>query len=267
MAERSTDRLLGLSCDSDALWEVFHENSKNPRQLLKLNERSGAQVQVEMQKFHESLPFPGYPCIALPVVLPELECSLDRALTLRQSTRNLTPRVLGFAELTLILHHAYGMVRDNTYVPFPPRTRAVPSAGALYPLEVFFYAATVAELTPGLYHYSPKEHCLHLLRPLSAARVWEATLYPDFVRGAALCVFVTAVFERSTWKYGSRGYRYALIEAGGAAQNIALVAVALDLGCFNLGGYVDREIDDLLGLDGVTHSTLHMLCVGGHAPQ
>jgi SagB-type dehydrogenase family enzyme len=262
MAERSSDELLGLARDSDAIWEIFHESSKNFRQLLNLSERSGSAVQAEMQKFHESLPFPGYASIALPP-LPELECSLDRALTLRQSTRNLTPRVIRLEELTLILHHAYGMVRENTYVPFPPRTRAVPSAGALYPLEIYFYAATVADLAPGLYHFSSKEHCLHLLRPLEAACVWEATLYPDFARGAALSLFVTALFERSTWKYGSRGYRYALIEAGAVAQNIALVAAALDLGCFNLGGYIDREIDELLELDGVTHSTLHMLCVGG----
>ena len=266
MAERSTDELLGFARDSDPIWELFHENSKNRRQLLELNARSSADIQTEMQKFHESLPFPGYPNIALPVP-GALDYPLERAIAARESTRELSPRQITLQELTLILHHAYGMQRENSYVPFPPRTRAVPSAGALYPLEIFFYAATVPELTPGLYHYSPKEHCLHLLRALPAARIWEATLYPEFVRGAALSVFVTALFERSTWKYGARGYRYALIEAGAVAQNLGLVAAALDLGCFNLGGYVDGEIDELLGLDGVTHATVHMLCIGGRASR
>lgn len=73
---------------------------------------------------------------------------------------------------------------------------------------------------------------------------------------------VDAVFERSTFKYGDRGYRYALLEAGHVAQNLNLAATALNYGCVNIGGFFDRKIDQFLGLDGLTHSTIYMMLIG-----
>jgi SagB-type dehydrogenase family enzyme len=261
LPEQSLADLLGVKSPSDNLWEVFHENSKNWRAALR--ERSGSEVQSAMKHFHESLPYTGYPVVELPGTSCKLDTSLGQAILARESVRDLVPRVVQFEELATLLHYSYGMLRDNTFVPFPPRTRAVASGGALYPLELYVHAARVAGLSPALYHYSPKEHCLHQLRATDSALVSCATLYPDLVRSASLTLFVTAVFQRSTWKYGERGYRYALIEAGSVAQNVGLIAAALGLGCFGLGGYVDREVDDLLTLDGVTQSTVHMLCIGG----
>lgn len=77
-----------------------------------------------------------------------------------------------------------------------------------------------------------------------------------------MIVFITAIFERSVFKYGDRGYRFIFLEAGHVAQNMNLVCAALGLGCVNIGGFFDREIDDLLDLDGITHSTLYMLALG-----
>ena len=85
---------------------------------------------------------------------------------------------------------------------------------------------------------------------------------PDIAYGASLIVFITSIFERSIFKYGDRGYRFILLEAGHVAQNINLVSNALGLGSVNIGGYFDREIDDLLGLDGVAHSTIYMIAIG-----
>ena len=75
--------------------------------------------------------------------------------------------------------------------------------------------------------------------------------------------FMTAMFERTVFKYGDRGYRFTFLEAGHVAQNMSLVATALGLGCVNIGGFYDREIDEFLGIDGLTHSTLYMLAIGG----
>jgi SagB-type dehydrogenase family enzyme len=86
---------------------------------------------------------------------------------------------------------------------------------------------------------------------------------PELAQGASLIIFLTAIFERSIFKYKERGYRYILLEAGHVAQNLNLVANAFGLGCVNIGGYFDREIDDLLDLDGVTHSTIYMIAIGG----
>jgi SagB-type dehydrogenase family enzyme len=73
---------------------------------------------------------------------------------------------------------------------------------------------------------------------------------------------VTALFGRSTFKYGPRGYRFVLLEAGHVAQNINLTASALKLGSLNLGGFIDRETDAFLHLDGVSHSTVYSIAVG-----
>jgi SagB-type dehydrogenase family enzyme len=83
-----------------------------------------------------------------------------------------------------------------------------------------------------------------------------------WTRVSSLIILITAVFERSTIKYGDRGYRFALLEAGHVAQNINLVANALGLGSINLGGYFDRRADDFLGIDGLTHSTIYMAGIG-----
>lgn len=265
MAERSVQEIVGIGSDAERLWEVFHENSKNSRAALATSSLSTESLLLQMQSFHESLPYPERLRVPLPEQRLSLDTSLDRAILARHSTRQFVPRTLTFAEISTILHYAYGMTRDNGYGPYPPCTRAVPSAGALYPLEVYFRSSHVEGLAPGIYHYNPKENALDALGA-SEQSLAASTIYPDFVESAAVTLFITAVFERTTWKYGDRGYRYALFEAGHVAQNAALVAAALGLGCFSLGGFIDREIDDLLGLDGVTHSTLCMLCLGGHAP-
>jgi SagB-type dehydrogenase family enzyme len=89
----------------------------------------------------------------------------------------------------------------------------------------------------------------------------------DIGQNASLIVFITAVFERSVFKYGDRGYRFIFLEAGHVAQNINLVATALGLGSVNIGGFFDREIDEFLDLDGVTHSTIYMVAIGGTTNQ
>ena len=77
-----------------------------------------------------------------------------------------------------------------------------------------------------------------------------------------MIVFITAVFERSVFKYGDRGYRFVLLEAGHVAQNINLAVTALGLGCVNIGGFFDRDIDEFLGIDGLTHSSVYLMAIG-----
>jgi SagB-type dehydrogenase family enzyme len=80
-------------------------------------------------------------------------------------------------------------------------------------------------------------------------------------------VFITALFQRSTFKYGPRGYRFAFLEAGHVAQNINLASTAMGLGSVNICGYFDREIDELLGIDGLKHSTIYMIGIGKNSPE
>ena len=73
----------------------------------------------------------------------------------------------------------------------------------------------------------------------------------------------TAVFVRSRFKYGQRGYRFVLLEAGHVAQNVALTAAALALPMLPYGGFYDLRLDELVGADGLDECTVHLLLVGG----
>ena len=87
-------------------------------------------------------------------------------------------------------------------------------------------------------------------------------MQPDVIESAAAVILITAVFQRTTFKYGERGYRFALIEAGHVAQNIDLIAGALRLPAANLGGFFDREVEALLDVDGVEQSLVYAVAVG-----
>jgi SagB-type dehydrogenase family enzyme len=139
----------------------------------------------------------------------------------------------------------------------------VPSAGALYPLEIFFHSIESESVKAGLYHYNPIENRLRLVRGGDAtADISKAMVQPDIAPRASVIIFITAVFERTVFKYADRGYRFIFLEAGHVAQNMDLVSQALGLGCVNIGGYFDREVDDFLGIDGLTHSTIYMMAIG-----
>jgi SagB-type dehydrogenase family enzyme len=77
----------------------------------------------------------------------------------------------------------------------------------------------------------------------------------------------TSVFMRSMCKYGARGYRFALLEAGHQAENICLMAVQLGLGSLCIGGFHDTSVNDILGIDGRLHAALYCVAVGTASSQ
>lgn len=251
--------------NEDHIWELFHENSK----LGQYHQAPADQeVLARMNELHESLPYEGYPVVDLPRSRTTLDINLGRAIINRVSALKMSPSPLTLEQLGTLLHYAYGVTRDNKGTKFPRAFRVVPSGGALYPLEVYFHSAHIVGLEAGLYHYNPSRNNLRLLQKGDAnQRISEAMTQPNIpiALGASLIIFITAIFERSVFKYGERGYRFVLLEAGHVAQNINLVSHALGLGCLNIGGFFDRQIDDLLCLDGVTHSTVYLVVIGKNA--
>ncbi|MGD9725981.1 MAG: SagB/ThcOx family dehydrogenase [Nitrospiraceae bacterium] len=252
-----------LTCDpicEESPWEIFHENSKLGRHFSAL---STEEVLEQVKKLHESLPFEGYPLIKLPRALARINVPLDEAIMARSSGREMVLSKLSLKELTTLLHYAYGIRRTGKRTSYPRPFRVVPSGGGLYPLEIFFHCAQVAGLQAGLYHYNPnRHHCRFLRSGDETGRLAQATAYPAFMSKANIIIFISALFQRSTFKYGDRGYRFTLLEAGHVAQNINLVSSALDLASVNIGGYFDAEIDEFLDLDGLLHSTVYMIAVG-----
>lgn len=190
---------------------------------------------------------------------------LGAAITNRVSIRNLRPTTLALGDLAALLHHAYGVTRSNAGTDMPRSFRAAPSGGALYPLEIYVHTKHVAGLDPGLHHFSVLSNELRQVRAGDLSpRIYDALVFfqSHLAYNATALFFLTAVFERSTFKYGARGYRFILLEAGHVAQNLCLAATALGLGSLNIGGYYDDKVDDLLGLDGLTQSTVYMVAIG-----
>jgi SagB-type dehydrogenase family enzyme len=178
-------------------------------------------------------------------VAPSLDgsVSIEHCIRERRSIRGFRDRALTTDQLGQLLWAAQGITA-------PDGKRSVPSAGALYPLELYVACGNVASLSPGVYRYAPAYHELLLiahghprdmLAHAARGQVWIAT--------APAVICVAAVFERTTVKYGSRGRGYVYIEAGHAAESLMLQAVALGLGTTMVGAFGDDEVKRLLHLE------------------
>lgn len=196
-----------------------------------------------------SAPDPG---AATPLPTPRLsgEMSLEGALAQRRSVRTFGEKALTDAEIGQLLWAAQGITRPQGY-------RTAPSAGALYPLEL--YVATAS----GVYHYTPDGHLLGAIQDGDAREaIFRAALNQEPVRDAPAVFAITAVYERTAAKYGAeRGQRYVHLEAGHAAQNLLLQAVALGLGAVPIGAFDDEGVQDALGLP-PDHMPLYLIPVG-----
>jgi SagB-type dehydrogenase family enzyme len=195
-----------------------------------------------------------------------LERPLGEALRTRASGRDFAPKPLP-AELAGRLLHASAGVRalrevEQRWIP----ARPYPSAGALYPVELYVAAQAVEDVPDGVHHYDPRAHELELRRAgRFGAALAEVTIAQAMLAAAPLVVALTAVPERSTWKYGERGWRYAWLEAGHVAANLCLVAEALGLAAVEVGGFFDDELDALLALP-AGELTMLLVAVGRPAP-
>jgi SagB-type dehydrogenase family enzyme len=185
-----------------------------------------------------------------------------RHIWARRSCPAFDPGAVPLADLAEVVRAACGLTGEPPAWPAPP-TRAVPSAGACYPLELYVAAAAVAGAEPGLYHYNVLDHALEVVR-LGAFRSELRHLFLDQPRvaDAAAVLLFAAVFRRTAARYGARGYRYVMFEAGHAAQNACLVAGSLGLGSLCLGGFHDARLNRFLGLDGVSEAALYGVAVG-----
>lgn len=259
MYDRILDVLTPDIGGDDELWRTYHENSKTERYH---RPPPNAVVRARMEQMSPTLDYLGYPAIDLPPPAP-LEMTVGDAIRARQTCRDMTECPVTLADLSALLFAAYGETRDDA-IPDQPRSfRTIPSGGALYPLDLYVHSARIEGLAAGLYHYNPSRHGLaQVIRGDLTHRLSGAMVQSDMPLNAAAQVFVTGFFERSAFKYAERSYRFVLIEAGHLMQNFCLAATALGYGTTCVGGYFDREIDAILGLDGIRRSTVYMGVLG-----
>jgi SagB-type dehydrogenase family enzyme len=183
------------------------------------------------------------PSVTLPEPRRDSAYSLERAFAERRSVREFERAPLALAELAQLAWAAQGERG-------PGERRTAPSAGALYPLELFVVAGNVRDLAAGVHRYQPDRHRLVLVaegdrRRALAGPAWGQTWIAD----APAILLIAGIERRTTGKYGSRGVRYVHMEAGHAAQNVLLQAVALGLGATVVGAFSDAAVRDAAGLE------------------
>jgi SagB-type dehydrogenase family enzyme len=189
-----------------------------------------------MEQATPAIPAPG--AIALPAPRTDSETSLEAALLGRRSVRSYRDEPLTLADVAQLLWAAQGITEPTRGL------RTAPSAGALYPLDVYVVAAKVEGLAAGVYRYHPGTHSL---TPVKDGDQRDA-LEEATARQAPVVLVISAVYERTTVKYGERGIRYVHMEAGHAAENALLQAVALGLGAVVMGAIDDDAVRQATGM-------------------
>lgn len=181
--------------------------------------------------------------VALPAPRRESGCAVEQALRDRRSVRAFgMGGVLTQEELSQLLWAAQG-------VTSPEGLRTAPSAGALYPLELYVATGRVRELSAGLYHYVPADHRLLTTMSVDVRAELAAAAYgQSWVGHAAVVIVFAAAAKRTTRKYGHRGLRYTHIEVGHAAQNVLLQAGSLGLVGTPVGAFDDERVAATLNL-------------------
>jgi len=198
--------------------------------FLQANEKNQSQKENGSETI--TLPDPDY----------DGEYSIEQTLLRRRSIRSYSDEPLSLAEISQLLWAAQGITNRQGY-------RTAPSAGALYPLEVYLVAGNVNDLLDGIYHYVPRGHKLEkVVKGDKRVELWAASLRQDCVAEGAAVIVLSAVYKRTTWKYGKRGNQYVHIEVGHAAENVFLQAVALDLGAVIIGAFYDDKVQKVINM-------------------
>jgi len=173
--------------------------------------------------------------------------SLEIVLNQRRSVRFFCNESLTITQLSQILWAAQGVTHANGF-------RTAPSAGALYPLDIYIIVSQVKDIKEGIYHYIPDSH---KLSPIQIGHFREAlylaTYKQKWVLQSPINLVICGVFQKTTQKYGKRGYQYVYMEAGHVAQNIYLQTYALQLGTVEIGAFNDQDVMDILHIDASSH--------------
>lgn len=238
--------------------KIFHQSSKN-------HLKGHPPISPDPNKWPEEWKTTYYktytrlPKIALADTQPRAD--FFEVVRNRESRRDFTRKPITKEELSLLLNYSCGITGklDETR-----SRRAQASGGARFPIEVYpIIFRSSDDLQSGLYHYNVKDHALDVLweREFPDTEIGELFTYP-WVKDASIAMVMTAIFWKNQNKYGERGYRYVLMEAGHIGQNIYLVSSALNLKCCALGGTRDENLEKLLDIDGATESVVYALVIG-----
>lgn len=194
--------------------------------------------------------------IQLPAPRMDGQCSVEKALATRRSVRGFKDEPMSLAALSQIVWAAQGITlkidstpADWSWGRWQGGKRTAPSAGRLYPLELYIVAGNIDGIKPGVYKYKPQTHqLLDVLDADKRSELATAALGQKWIASAPCVLVVGAVYKRTEVKYGERAPRYVHIEVGHAVENVCLQAVALDLGTTMVGAFKDDEVKKVIGM-------------------
>ncbi len=246
--------------------ELFHENTKLQPYVFefgRINELSKIEIQTMASAFKEY-------SLASKIPLPTIETekkdlvSFKEVITTRRSVRNFADKKIALNELSTILFQTYGITGS---IPIPggekQNFRASPSAGALYPAEIYLAIRKIEGVSPGLYHYNVPNHELELLKEGNpTAKLNEICCGQEHIDKASVVFLISGVVARTKSKYGERGYRYVLLDIGHLGQNLYLSCTALGLAVMTTCGFYDDLANDYLGINGIDETTFYVGFVG-----
>jgi SagB-type dehydrogenase family enzyme len=250
----------------EGLAALYHENTKVHPFLLEQLEAAPGLTPGELRRTaraHKSYSL--HPQLALPAVgAPRADVPFDAVVAARRSARSFSGDGLTREEISRLLLQTYGRTGElrlpgGHVLPL----RAAPSAGALYPGELYLAIRPGSGVPAGVYHYEVPAHALARLEEGDPEpRLRELLVQRDLLQSVAVVVLIAAVFPRTSWKYGERGYRYALLDIGHLAQNLLLSCTAMGLAATTTGGFCDDGANALLDLDGVEESVVYVALLG-----
>ncbi len=182
--------------------------------------------------------------VKLPSPRHKSEVSLEEAIFKRKSIRTYKDEPLTLKEVSQLLWAAGGASIDG----ITGATRTYPSAGGIYPLEIYLIVGKVEGLSPGIYRYKWQEHTIELIKKGDLRqKLMRASLGQKMIADAPISIAITAIYSRTIRRYGRRGeIRYVPMDAGGAGQNVHLQAEALGLGAVIIGAFRDEAVKGIL---------------------
>lgn len=212
-------------------------------------------------------PTPPEDVIRLPAPSHDSNTSIEQALLQRRSSREFGSEPLSLSDVSQLLWAAQGITGSGGL-------RTAPSAGALYPLEVYVVVGNVDSLKPGVYKYVPGEHVIvRVADGDKRGNLSAVALGQPSIKNAAVVLIIAGVYERTTGKYDTpvhdersgadypAGVKYVHMEAGHASQNVYLESVSLGLGTVAIGAFSEDGVRRIAGMPG-DERPLYLMPVG-----
>jgi SagB-type dehydrogenase family enzyme len=248
------------------LWSIYHENTKHFSHIIHKKPLSEGELAELMLKGKKSYPIASK--IKLKSPKENRKVSLEKVLTKRRSTRTFSKKPIPVSKISQLLQLSYGVSGSSSITSnnetHSYELRSAPSAGALYSCEVYLVALNVKSIERGVYHYLPEASELEKLKSNGNLEelIHEGIIDPKQFQNWSAALIISGSFIKAVTKYGERGYRYVLLDAGHIGQNIYLVGTSLKLGVVGVCGFYDDKVNKLLFLDGQNESSLYIMLLG-----